>query len=191
VPVLVCGSTAEYEDQILIAAHQTALQSSLQLITILAPRHPERFNDVAALLPDPALRRSTWAGNPTPIPPGSIFLLDSIGELAGVYALASLAFAGGSLLPPGGGQNPLEPARFGVAIIAGEYMQNFRDITAALQESGALTRVTTENLASALTLAQLPTGQWRGQRGLAVVQANRGATERTLAELLSLLEARP
>lgn len=191
VPVFVCGSTRDGEEAAILRAHATALAQQPQLITILAPRHPERFDAVAAALPDPKLRRSQWINSPAAIPPGSIFLLDSIGELARVYSVATIAFIGASLTLPGGGQNPLEPARFGIPILAGPYMQNFRDITATLEQAGALTRVTEESLAAELTTALLNPESARGQRARAVVEANSGATGQTLAALLALLESQP
>jgi 3-deoxy-D-manno-octulosonic-acid transferase len=187
--VLVCGSTREGEEAAILRAHAD-VSARQPLITILAPRHPERFDAVAALLPDPALRRSRWIETPTPIAPGSVFLLDSIGELASVYAVANIAFIGASLLLPGGGQNPLEPARFGIPILAGPYMQNFRDITGALEEAGGLIRVTEESLAKELTTAITSQEDDRGRRARAVVEANSGATGQTVAALLKLLEAR-
>jgi 3-deoxy-D-manno-octulosonic-acid transferase len=187
--VLICGSTREGEEAAILRAHADVAQRA-SLVTILAPRHPERFDAVAALLPDPALRRSTWINSPAPISAGAIFLLDSIGELASVYSVANIAFIGASLLAPGGGQNPLEPARFGIPILAGAYMQNFRDITSALEQAGGLTRVTEESLAAEITKALAHPGDARGQRARAVVEANSGATGQTVAELLKLLEAR-
>jgi 3-deoxy-D-manno-octulosonic-acid transferase len=190
-PVFVCGSTREGEEAVILRAHAAALAQLPQLVTILAPRHPERFDAVATLLPDPTLRRSRWINSPTPIAPASVFLLDSIGELARVYSVASIAFIGASLAPPGGGQNPLEPARFGIPILAGPYMQNFRDITATLEQAGALTHVMEDSLAPALTSALLQPESTRDRRASEVVEANSGATGQTLAALLALLEPRP
>jgi 3-deoxy-D-manno-octulosonic-acid transferase len=189
--VFVCGSTREGEEAVILRAHAAALAQLPQLVTILAPRHPERFDAVATLLPDPTLRRSRWINSPTPIAPASVFLLDSIGELARVYSVASIAFIGASLAPPGGGQNPLEPARFGIPILAGPYMQNFRDITATLEQAGALTHVMEDSLAPALTSALLQPESTRDRRASEVVEANSGATGQTLAALLALLEPRP
>ena len=94
---------------------------------ILAPRHPERFAEVATLVEGLGfrmLRRSLWSGEPFA---GSVFLLDSIGELATVYSLATIAFVGGSLVPRGG-HNILEPALYGVPIVTGNHYENFRDV---------------------------------------------------------------
>lgn len=191
--VLVCGSTMEGEEPLLIAAHNALLTSVPDLVTILAPRHPERFDAVARLLPNPSLRRSQWAGSPAPIPPGSIFLLDSIGELAGLYSLATIAFIGGSLVPPGGGHNPLEPALFSVPIVTGTLTQNFAEITDTLLAADALTVATPENLASALSLllTNPRDAAAQGRRAHAVLTQNSGATSRTLAALLSLLSSPP
>jgi 3-deoxy-D-manno-octulosonic-acid transferase len=214
-PLLVCGSTMEGEEALLIAAHQALATSVPNLVTILAPRHPERFDAVARLLPDPSLRRSLWAASANsatpaaarlapfhpgtivppaaPIPPGTIFLLDSIGELASLYSLASVAFIGGSLLPPGGGHNPLEPALFSVTIVTGPLTQNFAEIIQTLLAAHALTIATAENLAPTLAILLLDpiAATAQGRRAHAVLSENTGATARTLAALLSLLNSAP
>jgi 3-deoxy-D-manno-octulosonic-acid transferase len=205
-PLLVCGSTMEGEEALLIAAHQALAASVPNLVTILAPRHPERFDAVARLLPDPSLRRSLWAPPSSapssapssfdvaaPIPPGTIFLLDSIGELASLYSLASVAFIGGSLLPPGGGHNPLEPALFSVTIVTGPLTQNFAEIIQTLLAAHALTIATAENLAPTLAILLLDpiAATAQGRRAHAVLSENTGATARTLAALLSLLNSAP
>jgi 3-deoxy-D-manno-octulosonic-acid transferase len=188
--ILVCGSTMEGEEPLIIAAHRALLASVPNLVTILAPRHPERFDAVARLLPNPSLRRSQWIQSPAPIPPDTIFLLDSIGELAGLYSLATVAFIGGSLVPPGGGHNPLEPAFFSVPVVTGPYTQNFAEIIQTLLAAHALTIATpselTASLASLLTHPADAAAQ--GQRAHAVLDQNAGATSSTLAALLSLLE---
>src|SRR5436305_123054 len=124
---------------------------------VLAVRHPERFSVVAALLDQsgiPWVRRSAWKTNPpdpdNPLRPGQILLLDTIGELASVYSLASVAFVGGSLLPAGG-HNPLEPAQFGVPVVMGPHYANFRAITDDLLAHDALRITDLNNLASTLT----------------------------------------
>ncbi len=209
-PILVCGSTMEGEEALLIAAHQALAASVPHLVTILAPRHPQRFDAVARLLPDPSLRRSLWApptSEPSSapsstqssapssfdIPPGSIFLLDSIGELASLYSLASVAFIGGSLLSPGGGHNPLEPALFSVPIVTGPCTQNFAEIIQTLLAAHALTIATTENLSATLAILLLDpiAATAEGRRAHAVLSENTGATARTLAALLSLLASPP
>jgi 3-deoxy-D-manno-octulosonic-acid transferase len=119
---------------------------------LLAPRHPERFDEVAILLRQldiPSIRRSQWQGESLA---GSVLLVDSIGELAALYALADVAFVGGSLVPRGG-HNIIEPALHGVAIVTGSYTENFRDIVALFQSRDAVRIVSLAELP--LTLMQL------------------------------------
>jgi 3-deoxy-D-manno-octulosonic-acid transferase len=188
-PVWICGSTGDGEEPALLAARQAALKIVPNLVTIMAPRRPERFDAAAAMLPPASVRRSRWMQAPQSITPGSIFLLDSIGELAQVYALGSVAFVGGSLVAPGGGQNPLEPAARGVAVLAGPYMQNFRAVTAELERAGALAIMNTNSLATTLCewLADPQQLKQRGESGRQHVEANRGATERTVRQILEML----
>ena len=88
---------------------------------------------------------------PAQIKPGTVVLLDSIGELASVYSLASVAFVGGSLIPSGG-HNPLEPAQFGVPIVMGTHYANFRAIVDQLLQGDALKLVDSETLVPILTM---------------------------------------
>ena len=186
-PVVVCGSTVEGEEDMLAPIFAKLFQAYPHSVVLLAPRHPERFETVADLLQQQQLRfvrRSQWAGSGIA---GSILLLDTIGELSALYALANVAFVGGSLVPRGG-HNILEPARYGAAIVVGEHTENFRDIVELFRSSGAL-RVT--NPASVEEdLLELVTNQavrtTLGQRGKEVLQAQTGATERTLVALTEL-----
>src|SRR5437899_3173594 len=119
-PLSVCGSTTEGEEILLLAAFREVLGRFPSAALVLAARHPERFDRVAALVQEqgvPLLRRSNWASGATVA--GGVFLLDSVGELASVYALATVAFVGGSLLPGVGGHNILEPAQHGVPVAGG------------------------------------------------------------------------
>lgn len=187
-PVLVCGSTLPGEEELLLDAIPPGC------VTILAPRHPERFAEVAQLLRRrnlPALLRSEWAAHPAPIPPGAIFLLDSIGELASVYSLATAAFVGGSLIPAGG-HNPLEPAQFAVPVLMGPSYQNFRGIVESLRRRDAIRIVTAADLAAAITasLAASPDSRAMGARARQVFESEAGATERALRAILGLLGVR-
>ena len=163
--LVVAGSTLEDEEASLLAAWPRLLEADPQLAMVLAPRHPERFGAVAALLDRSGfvwVRRSAWStqaeDSPKLLNPGEIVLLDTIGELASVYSLASAAFVGGSLIPAGG-HNPLEPAQFGVPIVMGPYFANFRAITEDLLAHQAVRIAAREELAQALiALLQIPTG---------------------------------
>jgi 3-deoxy-D-manno-octulosonic-acid transferase len=123
--------------------------------------------------------------------PGTVFLLNSIGELANVYSLASIAFVGGSLVPAGG-HNPLEPAQFGVPIVMGPYYENFRAIVQRLLEGEAIKVAKPETLVPTLAML-LNEGEVAGMlgvRALEIFDSQAGATERALSALLSILPAR-
>jgi 3-deoxy-D-manno-octulosonic-acid transferase len=191
-PVIVCGSTVEGEEKLLLDAFQRVLEQHPRAVMILAPRHPERFAGVAQLLdgaPYPSWRRSRWNGEPIC---GGILLLDSIGELASLYALADLAFVGGSLVPRGG-HNIIEPAQYGVPILVGPYTENFRDIIKSFQDNRALRVVEAANLAPVLVeLASNPTErQSLGKHAAETLASYTGATQRTLTALGQLLESSP
>ena len=115
--LLVCGSTLEGEEQLLLEVWPQLTVAEPELRMVLAPRHPERFAAVAGLLERSRIRwfrRSEWEASRRPeFEAGSILLLDSIGELASVFSLSTMAFIGGSLVSAGG-HNPLEAAQFGV-----------------------------------------------------------------------------
>ena len=146
-------------------------------LMVLAPRHPERFAAVAALLEASGVRwqrRSSWEGES--LRQGSVFLLDTIGELASLYQFADLAFVGGSLVPKGG-HNVLEAAQFGAAILVGPHTENFRDIVGIFQRAEALRVVTPESLATTV-LALLQNDAERehlGRRALEVMQTQQGS----------------
>src|SRR5579862_2140898 len=186
--VLVCGSTLAGEEDLLVDALPP------WVITILAPRHPERFAEVSDLLRRRTalwVRRSEWMSAPALIQPGTVFLLDSIGELASVYSLATAAFVGGSLVPAGG-HNPLEPAQFGVPVLMGPHYENFRDIVEALRKKEAIRIVTPDQLEPALAevLSGSPEVRTQGIRGREVFEAEAGATDRAVQALTQLLERR-
>lgn len=149
-PVIVSGSTAEGEEEVLLQAFQDCRQHDSRAVMVLAPRHPERFDKVAALVERmevPLMRRSSWNSS-RPLS-GCVFLLDSVGELAPVYALSDVAFVGGSLVPTGG-HNILEPAQHGVAILTGPYTFNFREIIRIFVQNQALKTVAATTLSQVL-----------------------------------------
>lgn len=188
--VLVCGSTMEGEDEILIDAFRELVKTNPKLVMILAPRHPDRFDRVAELLrarSQRSVRRSRWMARPGKFKAGTVVLLDSIGELASVYSLASVAFVGGSLVPAGG-HNPLEPAQFGVPIVMGPHYENFRAIVSRLLEAEALKLAQQETLAAtlALLLRDQELAGLLGARAMEVFDSQTGATDRALAAVLRL-----
>jgi 3-deoxy-D-manno-octulosonic-acid transferase len=187
-PVLVCGSTVEDEEPPLLKAFENLRVAHPRAVMILAPRHPERFDDVAILVRQlgiPSFRRSQWQGEALA---GGVLLVDTIGELAALYALADVAFVGGSLVPRGG-HNIIEPAQHGVAIVTGNYTENFRDIVALFQSRDAVRIVGLAELP--LTLMQLLADDAErralGRRALETIRSQMGATSRTLEGLKTLV----
>jgi len=195
-PVLVCGSTVDEEEAILLKAFENLLLQYPRAVMILAPRHPERFPAVAALLKHMAIRfcrRSAWSGDARSRETltGSVFLLDTIGELAALYALADIAFVGGSLVPRGG-HNIIEPAQHGVAIVAGNYTENFRDIVSLFDSRNAV-RIVSPGELPLVFLELLANDAERvamGQRAAQTMRSQMGATAR-VADALQALLARP
>jgi 3-deoxy-D-manno-octulosonic-acid transferase len=187
---MVCGSTAEGEEEVLLEAFRQVLRQFPSATMILAPRHPERFERVAGLVAASGftlVRRSKWAGRGQLS--GAVFLLDSVGELAALYAIADVAFVGGSLLPDVGGHNILEPAQHGVPILVGPNTYNFREIVRLFERGGAVITVTAGNLGGVLLQLLEDTGERRrlGQRARELFVENTGATARTLTALEPLL----
>jgi 3-deoxy-D-manno-octulosonic-acid transferase len=190
-PVLVCGSTVEDEEAPLLKAFENLRASHPRAVMILAPRHPERFDDVAILVRQMGIalhRRSRWQGEPLA---GSVFLVDSIGELAALYALAEVAFVGGSLVPRGG-HNIIEPAQHGVAIVTGNHTENFRDIVGLFQSRDAVRIVGLAELPLTLMHLLEDDGERRalGRRAKETIRSQMGATLRTVEELKALVGQR-
>src|SRR6202012_648542 len=126
---------------------------------------------------------------PAVLEPGMVFLLDSIGELASVYSLASLAFVGGSLVAAGG-HNPLEPAQFGVPVVMGPHYGNFRAIVEAMREAGGIRIAERAGLGEDLAevLKGGGGGGGFGGRGQALFAAEGGATGRAVEVIRAVLD---
>jgi 3-deoxy-D-manno-octulosonic-acid transferase len=195
--LIVAGSTLDGEEAALIEAWPRLLETDPRLVLVLAPRHPERFNAVGALLDQSGVswvKRTGWAAQTAEskerIEPGEIVLLDTIGELASVYSLALVAFIGGSLFPAGG-HNPLEPAQFGVPIVIGPHFANFRAITEKLLAYNAIRIAGKEDLAGALIelLQDRAAARAMGERAREVFGQQAGATSRCVESLRELLSS--
>ena len=201
---LVAGSTAAGEEEIVLAAFQRLREQRPALRLLLAPRRPERFEEVAELIAARGFRlarRSRLTSAPAAEPDAesdaeidpeaAVLLLDSVGELGAAYRYATVAFVGGSLVPHGG-QNILEAAQFACPVVVGPYMQNFRDITHAFRAAGALRQVASgaELFPAIEQLFDDPVAAAAmGQAGRRLLEANRGATERVLEAVAALLPA--
>ena len=183
--ILVAGSTLEGEESMLLDA------APPDALIVLAPRHPERFDAVAQLLERsgrPWVRRSQWMHAPVPLTSGSIFLLDSIGELASVYSLATVAFVGGSLTAAGG-HNPLEAAQFRVPVVMGPHYANFRAIVDRLRLDDGIRIVEPASLKSALAelFRDEDASGAIGANGYAVFATEAGATARAVDALTEIV----
>ncbi len=186
-PVVVVGSSMKGEETIFLDAFREARRSMPGTRMVLAPRHPERFDEVAGLLAASgfAFCRRSQIGNKGH---ADVLLLDSIGELRRVYSLATVAVIGGSFLPYGG-HNPLEPASLGKAIIFGPEMRNFREMARLFVRDKAARQCPAEELAAVLVelLTDEEARDSLGRSALAQFQKNQGATESTLRILQPIL----
>ncbi len=192
-PILLAGSTMAGEEEQILDAFEH-IGAGGRALLLLAPRHPERFDPVARLVSERGLgcvRRSQLGDDSPGAGTGDVLLLDSLGELAGLYRVADVAFIGGTLVATGG-HNPLEPACFAVATVVGPSMDNFRQIAERFDHAGAWRRVAdSEGLAELWqTWLDDPEGARAvGRRAADLLAANRGALDRTLEIVAPLLPA--
>jgi 3-deoxy-D-manno-octulosonic-acid transferase len=196
-PVVVTGSTMAGEEVRLIRAWSEIRREFPHAFWILAPRHPARFDTVDALLERhsiPRLRRTALSSDAadaaSQLGAAEVLLLDTIGELAGVYRLADVVFIGGTLVPTGG-HNPLEAAFWKKPIVFGPHMQNFRDIAEPLLKRGAAIQVeSAEDWARAAKelLRDSDRRRQMGEAAAEILARSAGATDRTLAMLEELLQ---
>lgn len=193
--VVVAGSTLEGEEKLLLEAWPQVLEAEPGTMLVVAPRRPERFAAVAALVEaagfDVARVSELSAGDGLK-GQERVILLDTIGDLASVYSLSTVAFVGGSLVAAGG-HNPLEPARFGVPVIMGRSSENFREIVETMRVAGGIRIVESTELAEAILnlLTDRAMAVEMGRRGHEVFVAQAGATARTVESLLGLLNRTP
>src|SRR5438067_937806 len=196
--IIVAASTHDPEEMIVIEALRRLIDSekanSVRLI--IAPRHPERFEEIAKQLDASGLkcsRRSAPESDADRF--ANIILLDSIGELRAVYALADVAFVGGSIAQRGG-HNVLEPASRGVCVVTGAHTQNFAAVTKALRDANAIVQLPEVPIVEASTklaavLLELLSDEERrseiSKRARLVCNQNRGATERAIETITRIL----
>ena len=180
--VLTAGSTHAGEEQPVIDAYRKLLTMYPDLLLVLVPRHPERAAEVASLLERSGLvfRRLTALTASVQFQKGAVLLVDTVGELMNLYAMADVAFVGGSLVPTGG-HNLLEPASVGVASVFGPHMSNFREIADLVLAYGAGVQVASPaglEEACQTLIASAELRRVLGQNGLKLMRDNGGATER-------------
>jgi 3-deoxy-D-manno-octulosonic-acid transferase len=181
-PVWIAASTHAGEDEVILAAHRKLLESHSDALLILVPRHPERFNSVFELSQQQgfaSVRRST--SDPV-TRDTSVLVGDTMGELLFLYALADIAFVGGSLVL-NGGHNLLEPAALDKPVLSGPHLFNFLEIAAMLRNAGALEEVS-DAAGLAATVQRLiehpDQAKTMADAGLAVMKANQGALQKLL-----------
>lgn len=189
--VWIAGSTHRGEDEAVLAAHARARVAVPRLVLVIAPRHPERVPEIVALI-----TARGWSAVPRsrlPCPRGrdSVIVLDTLGELAQLYSVASIVFVGGSLVPAGG-HNMLEPALRRKPVLFGRHTENFREPAALLLDAGAALLVSDpDDLGAALgrLLADPALRAKMGDAGFDAVSSRHGAVGETLALLSRVLPA--
>jgi 3-deoxy-D-manno-octulosonic-acid transferase len=192
--VLIAGSTHSGEEEILVTLFKELKKKDPNLVLILAPRHLERLEEVEKILRKESL---SWLRK-TSLPLGAgrsdqgrpdVILLDTMGELMGLYSLGTLVFVGGSLVPVGG-HNPLEPLFFRKCVLFGPYMFNFLEISNRLIENGGAIQVSgKEDLFSQMKRLLFDEGVRKeiGEKGYQFLREHQGATERMFKEIRPFL----
>ena len=189
VPLVLAASTHAPEEKIVLESLRKLRESQPGVRLMIAPRHPERFNEVAELIGASGLswarRTDALASTDTS---ATVILLDTIGELPSTYSYASVVFVGGSIVDRGG-HNVLEPAAHGVAVITGAHTHNFHAIVALLNEAKAILQLgPVEGGEAVVALSEalrrlLVNEEWRrelGDRARQLIAANQGAVEKTM-----------
>jgi 3-deoxy-D-manno-octulosonic-acid transferase len=192
--IFIAGSTHSGEEEILVNLYKEIKKMDPHLVLILAPRHLERLEEVERVLKKESfswLRKtslSLGAGRSDQEQP-DVILLDTMGELMGIYSLGTLVFVGGSLVPVGG-HNPLEPLFFKKCVLFGPYMFNFLEISSRLIEAGGAIQVSgKEDLFSQMKRLLFDEGARKGvgEKGYQFLQKHQGATARMFEEIKPLL----
>jgi len=189
--ILTAGSTHPGEEALLLEIYREILESGGKLFLVLAPRHPQRADEVAAIVENAGIpfRRLTETAGYEPLGCGEILLVDKVGELMNLYALADIGFVGGSMVPKGG-HNLLEPASCGLPVVFGQQMANFREIATLVNACQAGVQVAdAAELGSVLRRLVQDKGERErlGSRGLEMIRKNGGATARHLEVISALM----
>lgn len=191
--LLVAGSTHRNEEEAILSAVD-GVEPEAGILTALVPRHPERFDEVAGLLERRGLAFSRYTDVlETGAVTGRVLLVDAMGVLDGFYAIAQVAFVGGSLVPTGG-HNLLEPAMHGVPVLSGPHTHNFRDIAGSLVEAGGCVVVHSPEQITSLIGSYLSDPDLRERAGRSALEASRkvsGASRRNAEAVLDVVAAAP
>ena len=197
VPLVLAASTHEPEEKIILESFKQ-LRTKQEARLMIAPRHPERFNEVASLIQGSGLSWTRRMNLPEPSDSdAAVILLDTIGELPATYSLAAVVFVGGSIVDRGG-HNVLEPAAAGTAVVTGAHTHNFHAIVNLMADAGALIQLppaqdTSNGIPLAKTFAELlasPEARAElGRRAKKLVSENQGAADRTVKLIAPLLSS--
>jgi 3-deoxy-D-manno-octulosonic-acid transferase len=192
--IVVAGSTHEGEEKILLSIFRHLLEKRPNLFLIVAPRNPDRGEEIASMARQMGFafsRRSEQEAD-NPFHNYSGLILDTIGELHGIYQAGDICFIGGSMIAAGG-HNPLEPAALSKPVLFGPHMEDFKEIAAALVAAGGARTIHSETELVNQLLLLLADERQRLQQGLcafSVVQEHQGATRRCMDIIQEMLKAR-
>lgn len=190
-PIWLAASTHPGEETLILAVHRTLAADHQGLLTMIAPRHPDRGGAIVEEAAGMVVARRSLGEAP---PAAGVWIVDTVGELGLWYRLSRIVFVGRSLVQPGGGQNPLEPARLGCAIAVGPFAGNFTDHIAMLRSAGGLTvvREPSELTVWVDTLLRDPVRrQALGDAAAAALEPHGDLPRRTAAALLELSQSGP
>lgn len=190
--IWVAASTHAGEEEIVLAAHAVVMQAFPRSLLILAPRHPEQFDQVAQQCVAAGFTTVRRSGGITPTRDTQVFLLDTLGELLPYYASADVAFVGGSLVPAGG-HNLLEPASLGLPLLTGPHTCNFTEVIEYLAAPGALRVAQDAAMLAAQVRELLGDANLRhtmGEEARRVCATHKGAAERVVRLVVELQQPR-
>ncbi|NOX94872.1 MAG: 3-deoxy-D-manno-octulosonic acid transferase [Alphaproteobacteria bacterium] len=185
-PVWLAASTHLGEEETVLAAHQILQKEHKNILTIIAPRHPTRGEEIKLLASDMGLRAHLRSCDETVTDDIDVYIADTLGELGVFYRLNDIAFVGGAITPKGG-HNPLEPARLGAAILHGPHTFNFGETYATMRKAGGAVLVRNEREIAAAVSRLLADGKTRKTIADAAHNAAESSAERVLTDICSAL----
>lgn len=186
-PVWLAASTHQGEEEAALEIHKKLREQFAGLLTIIAPRHADRRSQILSQLSNSGLNIACRSTGETPTPDTDIYLADTMGEMGLIYRLTAIAFVGGSMVPHGG-QNPLEPARLGCAILHGPHVGNFKSIYANLDAAGAARQFKDYSLLADAIAILLRDKQAAASRGRAAKALALKGRNQVLEHIVSAIE---
>lgn len=188
-PIWLAASTHPGEEALIVAAHRRIAADHWGMLTVLAPRHPRRGDEIATLCAEHALKTARRSRGEVPHRTTDVWLIDTMGELGLFYRLAGIVFVGGSLVAHGG-HNLIEPGHFGCAILSGPHVENFPEIAARFARAGGLVTVTTDTLAETVSalMADRARRQALGDGAHRAAAMEAGVIGRAATALLALID---